>query len=78
MSDIQLADVMIHIDADINDNIRSQVEATLRGLEDVVSVSMPDDKRHLVIVEYNPDKTTSGVLVAAVRELAGRAELIGL
>ncbi len=78
MSDIQLADVMIHIDADINDNIRSQVEATLRGLEDVVSVSMPDDKRHLVIVEYNPDKTTSGVLLAAVRELAGRAELIGL
>ena len=56
MSDIKLADVMIHIDADINDKIRSQVEASLRGLEDVVSVSMPEDKPHLVIVEYNPDK----------------------
>ena len=78
MSDIKLADVMIHIDADINDKIRSQVEASLRGLEDVVSVSMPEDKPHLVIVEYNPDKTSSGVLLAAVREMAGHAELIGL
>ena len=78
MSDIKLADVMIHIDAEINDKIRSQVEASLRGLEDVVSVSMPEDKPHLVIVEYNPDKTSSGVLLAAVREMAGHAELIGL
>lgn len=78
MSDIKLADVMIHIDADINDTIRNQVEASLRGLEDVVSVSMPEGKRHLVIVQYNPDKTNSGVLLAAVREMAGHAELIGL
>ena len=78
MSDIKLADVMIHINADINDKIRSQVEASLRGLGDVVSVSMPEDKPHLVIVEYNPDKTSSGVLLAAVREMAGHAELIGL
>lgn len=78
MSDIKLADVMIHIDAEINDKIRSQVEASLRGLVDVVSVSMPEDKPHLVIVEYNPDKTSSGVLLAAVREMAGHAELIGL
>jgi hypothetical protein len=78
MSDITLADVTIHIDADVSDKIRGQVEDSLRGLDDVVSVHMPEDKRHLLIVQYNPDKTTSGVLLAAVRELAGRAELIGL
>lgn len=78
MSDISLADVTIHIDADVSDKIRGQVEDSLRGLDDVVSVHMPEDKRHLLIVQYNPDKTTSGVLLAAVRELAGHAELIGL
>ena len=78
MSDITLADVTIHIDADVSDKIRAQVEDSLRGLDDVVSVHMPEDKRHLLVVQYNPDKTTSGVLLAAVRELAGRAELIGL
>lgn len=78
MSDIKLVDVTIHIDSDISDEIRGQVEAALRGLDDVVSVHMPEDKRHLVVVEYNPDKTTSGVVLAAVREMAGHAELIGL
>ena len=78
MSDIKLVDVTIHIDSDISDEIRGQVEAALRGLDDVVSVHMPEDKRHLVVVEYNPDKINSGVVLAAVREMAGHAELIGL
>jgi len=78
MSDIKLVDVMIHIDSDVSDKLRAQVESSLRNLDDVVSVHMPEDKRHLVVVEYNPDKTSSGVLLAAVRELAGRAELVGL
>jgi|GEM_PF-1357228 len=78
MSDITLADVTIHIDADVSDKIRGQVEDSLRGLDDVVSVHMPEDKRHLLVVQYNPDNTNSGVLLAAVRELAGHAELIGL
>ena len=78
MSDIQLADVTIHIDSDVSDEIRGQVEASLRNLRDVVSVHMPEDKRHLVVVEYNPDKITSGTVLAAIREMAGHAELIGL
>jgi hypothetical protein len=78
MSDIKLADVTIHIDGDIDDATRGKVEAALRGMDDVVSVHMPEDKRHLLVVEYNPDKTSSGVVLAAVREMAGHAELIGL
>jgi hypothetical protein len=78
MSDIKLADVTIHIDRDVNDDTRSKVEAALRGMDDVVSVHMPADKRHLVVVEYNPDKVSSGAVLAAVREMAGHAELIGL
>lgn len=78
MSDIKLADITIHIDQDASDDTRNKVEAALRGMDDVVSVHMPEDQRHLVVVEYNPDKTTSGVVLAAVREMAGHAEMIGL
>lgn len=78
MSDIKLVDVTIHVDRDVSDEIRGQVEAALRGMDDVVSVHMPEDKRHLIVVEYNPGKTTSGVVLAAVREMAGHAELVGL
>lgn len=78
MSDIQLSDVTIHIDRDASADDRSKVENALRGLEDIVSVHMPDDKPHLVVVEYNPEKTNSGVVLAAVREIVGHAELIGL
>ncbi len=78
MSDVQLADVTIHIDAETDDTVRGQVEAALRAVDGTVSVHMPDDARHMVVVEYVPDKTNSGVLLAAVREMAGHAELIGL
>ena len=77
MCDIQLVDVTIHIDRDVSDEIHNQVETSLRSLNDVVSVRMPKDKRHLLIVGYNPDKTNSLVLLAAVQGLAGRAELVG-
>ena len=78
MSDIKLADVTIHIDAETSSDTRNKVEAALRGLDDVVSVHMPEDKPHLIVVEYNPDNVSSSVLLGAVREMAGHAELIGL
>ncbi|MEA1889825.1 MAG: ATP-binding protein [Pseudomonadota bacterium] len=77
MCDIQLVDVTIHIDRDVSNETHNQVEASLRSLNDVVSVHMPKDRRHLIIVGYNPDKTNSLVLLALVRELAGRSELVG-
>jgi hypothetical protein len=78
MSDVQLSDVTIHIDAESDDAVRGKVEAALRAIDGTVSVHMPDDARHMVVVEYVPDKTKSGVLLAAVRDMAGQAELIGL
>lgn len=78
MSDIQLSDVTIHIDKETSASDRGKVEAALRGLEDVVSVHMPEETPHLIVVEYNSEKVSSGVVLAAVREIVGHAELIGL
>ena len=78
MTEITLADVTIHIDKDTDADTRSKVESGLRIINGVVSVHMPDDKPHLVVVEYNPDVTTSSHILTMVEELAGHAEMIGL
>jgi len=78
MSDITLTDVTIHIDKDADATVRANVERGLRIIEGVVSVHMPEDKPHLVVVEYDPETTNSSHLLTMVKELAGHAEMIGL
>lgn len=78
MSDIKLADVTIHIDRETNTGTRNQIETALRNLHGVVSVHMPDEEPHLLVVEYDTDVTTSTHMLTTVRELAGHAEMIGL
>lgn len=78
MTDIKMVDVTIHIDKDTDADTRGYVETALRNINGVVSVHMPAKEPHIVLVEYNPDKTKSSILLAAVKELTGHAELIGL
>lgn len=78
MSDIKLVDVTIHIDKDTDAATREKVESGLRGIDGVISVHMPENEPHLVVVEYNPDAAKSTVLLESVQEIAGHAELIGL
>jgi len=76
--DIQLADVVIHIDQTLESERRSEIEEQLRVIDGVVSVHNPDDRPHLVIIEYNPDKTSSAFLLNRVTTEGVRAELVGL
>lgn len=78
MSDIKLVDVTIHIDNETDVDTREKIDAALRTQRGVVSVHMPNDEPHLLVVEYNPDATTSTNMLTTVRELAGHAEMIGL
>jgi hypothetical protein len=78
MSDIKLVDITIHIDKETDDATRSNVESALRAANGVVSVHMPANERHLVVVEYNPDAVNSSDLLATVQDVAGHAEMIGL
>ena len=78
MKNIQLVDVTIHIDKETDEATRSAVEAALRGTDGVISVHMPLEEPHLIVVEYDPDATKSITLLKAVQAVAGNAELIGL
>ena len=76
--DIQLADVIVHIDETLENDRRAQIEDQLRAIDGVVSVHNPDDKPHLAIVEYNPEKTSSAVILHTVTTQGVQAQLIGL
>lgn len=78
MTEIALTDVTIHIDKDADKATRTNVESGLRRIDGVVSVHMSEDNPHLVVVEYNPEKTNSSLLLTMVKELAGHAKMIGL
>ena len=78
MKDIQLADVTVHIDENVSDEHRSRIENALRALDGVVSVHMPLDKRHLVVVEYDPQANDSQNILRCVREESVHAQLVGL
>ena len=76
--DIQLADVVVHIDQTLEADRRSEIEEQLRAIDGVVSVHNPDDKPHLAIVGYNPDKTSSAAILDRVTMQGVHAELVGL
>lgn len=75
---VQLADVLVHIDQNLSPEERTLMEGTLRALDGVVSVHNPNDRPHLSLVEYVPEKISSQAILRAVTERGVHAELVGL
>ncbi len=78
MVDISLVDVTVHFDADLSANVRGDIENAIRALDGVVSVRMPEDKPHLAVVEYNPERVNSQTILECATKQDGHAELVGL
>ena len=78
MVDIKLTDVTIHMDRETDAGTREKIETSLRELQGVVSVHMPENRNHLLIVEYNPDVTKAEYMLETVNRVAGHSEMIGL
>ena len=76
--DIQLADVTVHIDQNLDAALRARIEEKVRAVEGVVSFHNPEDRPHLVVIEYNPERVNSSAILEAVKGEGVHAELIGL
>ena len=76
--DIQLADVTVHIDETLDSARRAEIEGKLRAIDGVVSVHNPNDKPHLAVIEFVPEKTSTGAILETVKAEGVQAELIGL
>ena len=76
--DIKIVDVTIHIDETLEEARRPQLVDKIRDQDGVVAVGYHDEKPHLMVVEYNPDKTSSSDLLETIKGEGLHAELIGL
>jgi copper chaperone CopZ len=78
MTNINLADVTVHIDESIGDEVRVKVENHLRSVEGVTSVHFSKDRPHLLVVTYDPNHAASKKILEAVLGEQLHAELIGM
>lgn len=76
--DIKMVDVTVHIDEAVDHEARERIGDKLRALDGVVAAVSHDQKPHLMVVEYNPDKVSSQTILATVRGAGVHAELVGL
>ncbi len=76
--DIKMVDVLVHVDESIDKAARTAMEDSVRGLDGVLSVGQHDEKPHLMIVEYNPDRINSTAILGRVKEQGVHAEIVGL
>ncbi len=72
------ADVTVHIDEDLDDTRTAQVCTTLEGVNGIQSVRCAEHKKHLFIVEFDPDAVDSHAVLDHVKRQGLHAELIGL
>lgn len=72
------ADVTVHIDENLGS---SQLELVVNSLQDtrgVESVISHGSRPHMVVVKYDPVRTTSRQIYQAIEHLGYHAELLGL
>jgi hypothetical protein len=73
-----ISDVMIHINESLSKEARSSLENTMRKVEGVVSPGFQEDKQHLLVIAYNPEKTSTTVLLEKARAEGYTAQLVGM
>jgi hypothetical protein len=72
-----ISDVMIHINETLSEEARSELEDGMREIEGVISPRFNAGKDHLMIVAFNPEKTSTAALLAKARSAGYTAQLIG-
>ena len=78
MSDIDLADVTLHVDQSLSADELARLESEYRLREGVVSVHVNPDRPHLLLVEYNPRLMRAQDLLDILHYQGLEGELIGL
>ncbi|MGB0721780.1 MAG: heavy-metal-associated domain-containing protein [Gammaproteobacteria bacterium] len=72
------ADFIIHIDEELSDTQLDAIERDLIDTPGVYSACVNAKHRHLMLVDYDPDLTSSGLLHNRVRSHGVHSELAGL
>jgi hypothetical protein len=77
-TDINIADIVIHLHPDTTGECKGRIDEGLRAQEGVVSVHFNAEERpHALVVAYNPRVTNSETLLAEVRKCDKEAVMAG-
>ena len=76
--DTRIAEVTFHIDEATSQEERESLRNILLAMDGVVAAAYHDEKPHLMLIEYMPEKLDSLVFVEAAKKNGLHAELIGL
>ena len=74
--DIKMTDVMLHIDEELDRPHQLQLEDHMRNQIGVIGLGYHEEKPHLMIVEFNPERTTPRELLRSVENQGLHAELV--
>ncbi len=77
MSDNRV-DILIHIDEDLDDGSIHRIEQEFAMEEGVLSACVHERARHLMLVDYDPECTSSRILLDRVSQRGLHAEVVGL
>jgi len=72
------SDVVIHIDEELDDMHIHEIERSLSLRDGIFSACVHEGRRHLMLVDYDPEKSYSGDILSQVRANGVHAELVGL
>lgn len=69
-------DIVIQIDENLDDGHIRELELELGREQGVYKANMHDKRRHLLVVDYDPDRVEPNHIVKSVREHGLHAEMI--
>lgn len=74
----KMVDILVHVNEDLNQPGQEALEKVVCDMPGVFSVHIPARKSHLMLVDYNPDWTSSKSIMGRVRASGLHAQLVGL
>jgi hypothetical protein len=74
---MSISDVMIHINESLSKDELTALENAMRSIEGVVSPRFNPCKEHLMMIAFDPEKTTSAALLGKARAAGYTAQLVG-
>ena len=69
--------IVLHVDETLDEPVRDTISTSLESRPGIGSAHFTDGRPHLMVVEYDPDLTSSVSILASVKRQHIHAELIG-
>ncbi|KOR29875.1 hypothetical protein TI05_14640 [Achromatium sp. WMS3] len=75
---MNVSDILIHINNTLNAEQREELQESMRNIDGVIAPRFTANKDHLLLVAFNPDKTSTSALLSKVQSYGYHAQLVGV